>query len=130
MLDARFAVPGRCGPPSRRSRAWKTSIDWQLPKGWRADGPHAATTKPRGLEGDPNFTAGGDVVHCDIALPQDAPEDGLRVVVWLLYQPVPPGWVDALRGIDAPEARAFVDLYDAADPAPEKLAVAARTEGR
>lgn len=101
-----------------------------LPRGWRADGPHAEATKPHGVGDDPDFKPGRDVVHCDLRLPKDAPEDGLRVVAWLLYQPIPPGWADSLRAIDAPEARAFLKLYDAADPTPEKLAVAARFEGR
>jgi hypothetical protein len=101
-----------------------------LPRGWRADGPHAASTKPHGVGKDADFQPGRDIVHCDIPLPDDAPEAGLRVVVWLLYQSVPPGWVDPLRKVDAPEARAFVKLYDAADRTPERLAVAARFEGR
>lgn len=61
-------------------------------------------------------------------LPTDAPADGLVVVAWLRYQPVPPAWVAALRDLDADEARRFVRMYDGADKAPETLALAVAFE--
>jgi hypothetical protein len=53
-----------------------------------------------------------------------------RVVVRaaLLYQSVPPAWVDALRDVEADEAKRFVRYYDAADKTPERVALAVRGE--
>ncbi len=97
-----------------------------LPRGWRRDGPHAEVTAPVGIGSDLDFVGGSDLVSFDVALPADAPERGLQIVAWLHYQPVPPHWVDALRNVDAQAARAFVRMYDAADPRPETVAVAVR----
>jgi hypothetical protein len=47
----------------------------------------------------------------------------------LRYQPVPPAWVDALRGVEAEQAKRFVGWYDAADKTPETVATARRGEG-
>lgn len=92
-----------------------------LPRGWRADGPHAQDTRPVGTEGDADFAGGEDLVHFEIALP---PEASGRIVIYadLWYQTIPPGWADDLRGLAAPEARAFLRMYDAAPPAPEPVA--------
>lgn len=94
-----------------------------LPRGWSADGPHAEETRPVGIEGDDDFRDGTDVVTYAIALPEEVRGE-LRIVVNLCYQPIPPAWADGLRASAAPEAQLFLDLYDAADPTPETLAVA------
>ncbi len=103
--------------------------DRLLPLGWRADGPHADQTRPVGVDGDDDFGPGRDTVSYRAALPDDAPDE-LLVVVWLLYQTVPPAWVDPLRPIDTPETTRFVRMYDAADKTPETLALGTRFEGR
>ncbi|HLU39926.1 MAG TPA: hypothetical protein VK081_11105, partial [Planctomycetota bacterium] len=94
-----------------------------LPKGWRADGPEVAHTASRGTEHDPDFTGGEDVVHFALAIGADE-RRRLTVLVTLLYQSVPPAWVDPLREVDTPEARSFVAMYDAMPQEPETLALA------
>lgn len=101
-----------------------------LPAGWSPDGPHAADTRPVGTDGDDDFVPGSDTVSYRAELPEGVPESDLLVVVWLLYQSVPPDWVDALRDVDAPEAERFVRMYDAAEKTPETLAIGTRYEGR
>ncbi|MBI5363342.1 MAG: hypothetical protein HZA53_09190 [Planctomycetes bacterium] len=94
-----------------------------LPHGWRKDGPHAADTRPVGLEDDADFADGGDVVHAALELPADA-TGRLTVVARLRYQPIPPAWADGLRGSKTEEARRFLALYDGAKAEPETIAVA------
>jgi len=96
-----------------------------LPRGWRADGPHAAETMPVGTESDPNFWAGSDTVTFRVPLPAEKAQ-GAQVVAWLHYQPIPPAWVESLRTVAAEEAKRFVRMYDAADKAPETVAVATK----
>ncbi|MEZ5966311.1 MAG: multiheme c-type cytochrome [Planctomycetota bacterium] len=93
-----------------------------LPKGWRADGPHAEHTAPRGLGGDTDFVGGEDVVHYELKLPPGK-QGAIVVVSSLLYQTVPPAWVDPLRNVDTEEAERFVGMYDAMDKEPESLAL-------
>lgn len=98
-----------------------------LPRGWRRDGPDAATTSPQGTDTDIDFVAGGDSVAFAVPVAEDA--GPVRVVAWLHFQTVPPAWADALRSVDADEARAFVQMYDAAEKLPETVAVGVRVEG-
>ncbi|MBK7877889.1 MAG: hypothetical protein IPJ77_19590 [Planctomycetes bacterium] len=94
-----------------------------LPRGWRADGPHADETRPVGVDGDQDFGPGGDVVHASIALPKDA-SGKLTVIARLYYQPIPPAWADALRASKTDEAKVFLSMYDGADTGPETVAIA------
>ncbi|MBK7642894.1 MAG: hypothetical protein IPJ19_07560 [Planctomycetes bacterium] len=91
-----------------------------LPRGWRADGPHAAETAPVGIEGDADFVGGGDVVHYRLKLPAGM-EGRLGLFADLRYQTIPPAWVDDLRALDAQAARTFVRLYDTHPPEPESV---------
>ena len=99
-----------------------------LPKGWRADGPHAADTAPVGIGDDADFVAGGDTVQYAVPIAADAPR--VTVVVWMQFQTMPAHWIAPLREIDAPECRVFVAMYDAANEQPETVAVAVREEAR
>lgn len=99
-----------------------------LPRGWNAAGPHARDTHPVGTKGDKDFVGGGDTVHFEIPLPENA-RGRLRVIARMFYQPIPPIWVDALRKIDAEETNRFVEYYDAADKEPDPVALAIRSEG-
>lgn len=90
-----------------------------LPRGWRADGPHAAETAPVGIGSDDDFSAGGDTVTYSVALEPGVPA---TIRARLLYQPVPPAWAEALERSATPEARRFLALHAAADPRPEVLA--------
>ncbi|MBM4060628.1 MAG: hypothetical protein FJ265_05970 [Planctomycetes bacterium] len=98
-----------------------------LPKGWRRDGPHAATTAPVGIGNDVDFTAGGDTVS--FAVPVGQHGGPATVTAWVHYQTIPPHWVAPMRRIDAVECRTFVAMYDAADKTPETAGVAVRSEG-
>lgn len=89
-----------------------------LPRGWRADGPHVSQTSPVGVEGDANFEGGRDRVSFDLA---DVPVGRIEVTARLLYQAVPPHWVDDLRSSQAPDAREFVRLYEGRSAEPEVL---------
>ena len=93
-----------------------------LPKGWRSDVPEVARTAPKGLGDDADFVGGEDVVHYELKV---AAGDEARVVVIasLLYQSVPPAWVDPLRTIATDEAKSFVAMYDAMSKEPETLAL-------
>ncbi len=97
-----------------------------LPRGWRSDGPHVGDTAPVGVDGDANFTAGGDEVTFRVALPKGA-TGKLTVRATLCYQTVPPAWVDPMRAIDAEETTRFVGYYDAAKKVPELVARAERS---
>ncbi|MBX7184072.1 MAG: cytochrome c family protein [Vicinamibacteria bacterium] len=92
-----------------------------LPKGWRADGPHAIETRPVGTAGDADFTDGRDVVTYALALPEGR-QGGLTVIARLQYQAVPPAWANALRASATPASRSFLRMYDAAAKTPETLA--------
>ncbi len=99
-----------------------------LPAGWKPDGPHAATTAPKGTDGDADFLGGSDTVHFDVPI-QAAADDALTVVAWIFYQPIPPGWAEPLRGTELPEAKTFMALYDAAEKLPDVAALAVRSDG-
>jgi hypothetical protein len=93
-----------------------------LPRGWRADAADAAAILPVGVQGDADFRGGEDVVRYAVPLPKDQ-GGSLTVVATLLYQSVPPAWVEPLRAVEAEEARTFVRLYDASGKTPETVAV-------
>jgi hypothetical protein len=99
-----------------------------LPRGWRAQGPHAAATSPVGVGGDPDFGPGGDTVTFRVPLPDDAGAP-LAVRARLRFQTMPPAWIDALRGVDAEAARRFVRMHDALPGEPEVAGSAERSEG-
>ncbi|MCA8976983.1 MAG: hypothetical protein KDC98_19825 [Planctomycetes bacterium] len=106
------------------SRAKDTRL---LPRGWNVAGPHVRDTHAVGTKGDADFVGGGDTVHFEIPLPDDA-RGGLRVTARLMYQPIPPVWVDALRTIDAEETNRFVRYYDEADKTPATVALDIKVE--
>lgn len=103
-----------------------------LPRGWRADGPHAEQTAPRGVPdgelGDDDFAGGGDTLPVAIELPDGAPKH-LRVSVRLLYQSIPPAWADAHRSLEGPASARFVRMYDGAARRFEVLASDERSAG-
>jgi hypothetical protein len=92
-----------------------------LPLGFRVDSPLARDIAPVGLQGDRDFIGGSDRVSCRIRVGAAA-RDRWEVRATLLYQAVPPVWVDSLRGLDAEEAARFVRYYDDADKRPEVVA--------
>lgn len=111
---------------SLTAMAKKVKDNRLLPSGWRADGPHADVTAPVGIGSDADFVGGSDTIA--FAVPVGAGRGRLTVHAELRYQPVPPAWVDGLRGIDAEACRRFVAMYDTADVRPEAVASATRVE--
>jgi len=113
-------------PTTMLTRMVKKAKDTRLlPRGWKADGPHAAETAPVGVDGDADFVGGSDTVA--FAVPMPGESDGpVQVIARVHYQTIPPAWVDALRGVDDEAAKRFVGMYDAADRSPETVAVAVR----
>ncbi len=94
-----------------------------LPRGWKADGPHAEATKPVGLGEDKDFDGGRDIVHFDLAIPEEWQHAGRPMITArLLFQTIPPGWADDHRGSDGPASKQFLELYDAVPTRYEVLA--------
>jgi hypothetical protein len=93
-----------------------------LPRGWRANGPHADETAPLGVEGDDDFSDGADTVSYSIDLGGKGAGQ-LTVLARLRYQTIPPAWADALRASRTPEAAQFVRMYDGGSHEPETLAL-------
>jgi len=91
-----------------------------LPRGFTMDGPHIDDIAPVGVDGDTDFVGGGDTIACRVPLPSGK-HGKVEVRARLLYQTVPPRWVDDLRGVEAEEAKRFVRYYDAADKTPELI---------
>lgn len=96
-----------------------------LPAGWRSDAPDAARIAPVGIGDDTDFRGGEDLVHYAVTLP-DGASGRVVIVATLLYQSVPPSWVEPLRTVDADEARTFVRMYDAMEKGAETLALAVK----
>lgn len=98
-----------------------------LPRGFKSAGADPRVA-PVGTDGDDDFVGGSDTVH--FRVPIEAGRRGRVIVrVTMYYQTVPPAWVDALRTVEADDAKRFVSWYDDADKLPETIAVAARGEG-
>ena len=100
-----------------------------LPKGWRADGPHAEETRPVGTDGDPDFVGGRDVVTYALALPESG-RGALTVIARLQYQAIPAAWANALRASNTRASQSFLRMYDAAPKAAETIALAVATVDR
>lgn len=97
-----------------------------LPAGWRADHPDAQHTAPVGVDGDPDFAAGGDVVHYRLPMPSAPAEVSLS----LLYQPIDPRHVAELALVPTEDVAVFLTMWRSADRTPEVLATATAAVGR
>jgi hypothetical protein len=115
------ALDASGAPTSQLTRMAVRSKDNRLlPRGWRPDGPHVAETAPVGIGDDGDFIGGSDRTAYALEIPDaDGP---LTIRARLLFQAVPPHWVDDLRSSEAAEAVDFVRLYDSRSHAPEVLA--------
>ncbi|MFT5048832.1 MAG: cytochrome c553 [Chlamydiales bacterium] len=103
-----------------RGASWLID-DRLLPKGWSADHPDAARTRPIGVDGDPSFGPGADRVRFEVDL---GSTNGLRIEAALLYQPLSARWAAELMRWDTPEIDTFRRLYEQAELAPEVIASA------
>ena len=89
-----------------------------LPHGWDSQHPDASRTAPVGVDGDDDFTAGGDRVHYELEI---AATSGCSVEVSLVYQPLGARWLDELGRWGTPEIEALQRMLDTADLGPEVL---------
>jgi hypothetical protein len=80
-----------------------------LPSGWRADGLFSDRTAPVGTETDPDFTAGSDRVHVDLAHMGNA----RTIEVTLVYQVLGARWAAELFQAETPDVRAFESMIEA-----------------
>lgn len=94
-----------------------------LPAGYKTDGPDTDKTAPVGIAGDANFVGGSDRITYRVPLPKEA-TGRLTIVVRLLYQPIPPAWVESIRQVDRLATNRFVKMYDATKTKHEQIAVA------
>ncbi|MBP6629133.1 MAG: hypothetical protein KA297_06875 [Kofleriaceae bacterium] len=90
-----------------------------LPVGWTADHPDAARTGSVGVSADPDFVAGGDVVHVDVVAPGAA-----RVEVVARFQSVTGSTVERFVRGATPMAARFVELVGRAPRAGSTVATA------
>lgn len=94
--------------------------DRLLPAGWRADHPDAEPTRPRGVEGDPDFAAASDTVIYEVPLGEaQAP---FTVEATVLYQTLGARYAAELLRHDTPEVRELRGYYQRADKRPELVA--------
>jgi hypothetical protein len=94
-----------------------------LPQGWQGDHPAAALTAPAGVDGDPDFVGGSDRIDYVFAAP--AENGPYAIEAALYYQSLGTRFVNEVLAVGGPPIRSFERLYRAADPRPERLAVAA-----
>ncbi|MCA9662967.1 MAG: hypothetical protein KC486_31810, partial [Myxococcales bacterium] len=87
-----------------------------LPKGWDAALADASEIAAVGVDGDPDFTGGGDVTRYRIAAP--AASGPYRITAELCYQTLGARFAAELFAIDAPEVRAFERMFSRAERAP------------
>ena len=87
----------------------------------------ADLTAAVGVTDDADFGPGGDTVAYRVAVQTTAP---LTITAELLHQSLPPAWIDPLRRLDTPAAKAFLEMADARPEIPRVLARASVTEGR
>lgn len=123
VVEYRAVMAGADGEPTHLvMRGTRWLVDTRLlPRGFDPEHPDAPRVAPVGVEGDEDFTGGGDRVRFDVAL------DGARpasVEVELCYQTLSPRWADEMAQYDTPEVARFLALYAAADREPVVLASA------
>lgn len=102
----------------RAARAAKD--DRLLPMGWSPEHPDAAATRPVGVDGDGDFTAGGDAVRYEVELPAGARP--ARVEATLLYQTLGARHAAEILQAATPEARELEGLLAASGNAPSLVA--------
>lgn len=93
-----------------------------LPSGFDRPSANSQDIDAVGVDGDPDFQAGGDTVHYAVPV-GDAPGP-LRVTVELVYQPLSARWAAELFASGTREAAAFQVMYDAAARGPERISLA------
>ncbi len=94
-----------------------------LPKGWSANAPEVQRIAPVGLEGDEDFTGGGDTTRYRVQAPAAAGPYSIEAE--LLYQVISARFAAELFAVESPAnspIRAFQDMYEASDRAPALIA--------
>ncbi|MEZ4383636.1 MAG: multiheme c-type cytochrome [Nannocystaceae bacterium] len=96
-----------------------------LPKGWDPGHPDAPQVAPAGVDGDADFTGGGDVTRYRVAAPAAA--GPYTVEVELCYQTLGSRFAAELFAIDAPQVRAFERMFKGAEREPVIVGAASTT---
>jgi hypothetical protein len=91
-----------------------------LPRGWRADGPHADMTRATGIDGDKDFGAGSDVVHYRVPL-GGGTDAAFTLHLRLLHQTLGTRWAEELKAQDVPAAALLGALLSRADMRPSLI---------
>jgi hypothetical protein len=94
-----------------------------LPAGWADTTTGTQSTVPVGLEGDPDFGPGGDVVHVSLELAPGAPRPA-TVTAALRYQPLGARFLAELVRTDTPEIDALERMLETTPLVTETLAEA------
>ncbi|MCA9659542.1 MAG: hypothetical protein KC486_14440, partial [Myxococcales bacterium] len=87
-----------------------------LPKGWNPGHPDAPKVAPVGVDGDADFTGGGDVTRYRVNAPAAA--GPYTIDVELCYQTLGARFAAELFAIDVSEVRAFERMFKEADRKP------------
>lgn len=95
-----------------------------LPKGYSSTHPNAMYTNPVGIGQDQDFTAGGDVTHYEIPLPENTDFTGTILHVRLMYQTLGSRYMRGLFQSDTAEVAAFKTMYQRAQTSPNTMASA------
>lgn len=91
-----------------------------LPRGWDPAHPEMDWMAPAGVGNDPDYEGPGDRVRYEVVGVQGP----VRVEAELVFQPLSTRWAEELFATDTPEARAFEQMWQAADRNPERVASA------
>jgi len=86
-----------------------------LPAGWRADGPYAERSAPRGVGEDADFVAGQDAVALNFAVAGQP----AALVVEVRYQVLSARWAAELFASETPDVRAFETMVGTVGLTPE-----------
>jgi hypothetical protein len=96
-----------------------------LPKGWNPGHPDAPKVTPVGVDGDADFTGGGDVTRYRVNAPAAA--GPYTVEVELCYQTLGSRFAAELFAVDVSEVRAFERMFKEADRKPVIVSAASTT---
>jgi hypothetical protein len=97
-----------------------------FPAGWAPVPGDEGRTAAVGVDGDPDFGPGGDVVAFDVPVGGEPP---YAVTAELLFQPLSNRWGQELLAVDTDETRAFGAMWRSVDRTPVVVATA-RGEAR
>jgi hypothetical protein len=92
-----------------------------LPAGFDLDAAVDAEVAPVGVEGDPDFAPGSDVVHYSLNV--SGAQSPLTIEVELVYQPLSARWAAELFTVATDEVASFEAMLRHSDRGPERIAL-------